>query len=226
MSLCTLESLLAEKMSTRRLPVYLLLDTSGSMQGEPIHAVNVGLQSLAASLRQDPYALESVFISIVTFDMEVREVVPLTAIEDLQVPTIGTPASGATMMGAGLAFVCDKVVGDVRKASDEAKGDWRPLLFLMTDGKPSDTLAFREVIARVKAANFGIVVACAAGHKSDSSVLSQLTDKVVQMDVMDSASFSQFFQWVSSTINQGGLSMGSANAVALPPPPREIQIVI
>ena len=66
-------------MSTRRLPVYLLLDTSGSMQGEPIHAVNVGLQSLAASLRQDPYALESVFISIITFDMEVKEVVPLTA---------------------------------------------------------------------------------------------------------------------------------------------------
>jgi hypothetical protein len=213
-------------MSTRRLPVYLLLDTSGSMQGEPIHAVNVGLQSLAASLRQDPYALESVFISIVTFDMEVNEVVPLTALDELQVPTITTPTSGATMMGAGLSFVCDQVTRDVRRSTGDTKGDWRPLLFLMTDGKPSDTLAFREVIPRVKAANFGTVVACAAGPKSDSSVLHQLTDKVVHMDTMDSASFSQFFQWVSNTINQGSSSIGSANSVALPPPPAEIQIVI
>lgn len=213
-------------MSTRRLPVYLLLDTSGSMQGEPIHAVNVGLQSLAASLRQDPYALESVFISIVTFDIEVKEVVPLTALEDLQVPNITTPTSGATMMGAGLSFICDKVASEVRKSTGDAKGDWRPLLFLMTDGKPSDTLAFQEVLQRVRAANFGMVVACAAGPKSDASVLRRLTDNVVHMDTMDSATFAKFFQWVSSTINQGSSSMGAANSVALPPPPPEVQIVI
>lgn len=213
-------------MSTRRLPVYLLLDTSGSMQGEPIHAVNVGLQSLAASLRQDPYALESVYISIVTFDTDVTEVVPLTALEDLCVPTITTPTSGATMMGAGLTFICDKVAREVRKSSLEAKGDWRPLLFVMTDGKPSDTLAFNEAIPMVKAANFATVVACAAGPKSDSSVLHKLTDKVVQMDTLDSVTFAKFFQWVSSTINQGSSSVGAANSISLPPPPPEVQIVI
>ena len=52
----------------RRLPVYLLLDTSGSMNGEPIQAVNVGLQSLLSSLRSDPHALDTVYISIITFD--------------------------------------------------------------------------------------------------------------------------------------------------------------
>jgi uncharacterized protein YegL len=181
---------------------------------------------LAASLRQDPHALESVFISIVTFDMVVNEVVPLTALEDLQVPTITTPTSGATMMGAGLLFVCDKVAREVRKTTLDSKGDWRPLLFLMTDGKPSDTLAFQEVIPRVRAANFGTVVACAVGPKSDSAVLNQLTDNVVHMDTMDSATFSKFFQWVSSTINQGSSSMGAGNSVALPPPPPEVQIVI
>jgi uncharacterized protein YegL len=196
------------------------------MQGEPIQAVNVGLQSLAASLRQDPHALESVCISIVTFDMEVKEVVPLTALEDLQVPTITTPTSGATMMGAGLMFLCDKVAQEVRKSTADAKGDWRPLLFIMTDGKPSDTLAFQEVIPRVKAANFGTVVACAAGPKSDSAMLHKLTDNVVHMDTMNSATFSKFFQWVSSTINQGSSSMGAANSVTLPPPPPEVQIVI
>ena len=65
-------------MSVRRLPVYILLDTSGSMRGEPIHSVNVGLQSMLSALRQDPYALESVHLSIITFDVEAREYLPLT----------------------------------------------------------------------------------------------------------------------------------------------------
>ena len=42
----------------RRLPVYLLLDTSGSMYGEPIEAVKNGVQTLISTLRSDPYALE------------------------------------------------------------------------------------------------------------------------------------------------------------------------
>ena len=50
----------------RRLPVYILIDTSGSMFGEPIEAVKVGLNDMVATLRQDPYALETVWISIIT----------------------------------------------------------------------------------------------------------------------------------------------------------------
>lgn len=50
---------------TRRLLTYICIDTSGSMRGEPIEAVNVGLQVLL-SLRQNPYALESVHLSITT----------------------------------------------------------------------------------------------------------------------------------------------------------------
>ena len=213
-------------MSTRRLPVFLLLDTSGSMQGEPIHAVNAGLQSLVATLRQDPHALDSVHISIVTFDIEVKEIMPLTALEDLNLPAITTPQSGATMLGAGLSYVCDKVASEVRKTTADTKGDWRPLLFVMTDGKPSDTLAFQEVIPRIKVSNFGSVVACAAGPKADASALGKITDNVVHMDTMDSATFSKFFAWVSSTINQGSSSVGAANSVTLPPPPPEVQMVI
>ena len=41
----------------RRLPVYLVLDTSGSMYGEPIEAVNNGLHTLISTLSSDPYAL-------------------------------------------------------------------------------------------------------------------------------------------------------------------------
>lgn len=46
----------------RRLPIYLLLDTSSSMSGEPITAVQNGLDLLVSTLRQDPYALETAFL--------------------------------------------------------------------------------------------------------------------------------------------------------------------
>ena len=57
----------------RRLPVYLLLDTSGSMYGEPIEAVKNGVQVLVSTLRQDPYALETAYLSIITFDSTAKQ---------------------------------------------------------------------------------------------------------------------------------------------------------
>jgi len=211
-------------MSTRRLPVYLLLDTSGSMRGEPIESVNVGLRSMLASLRQNPYALESVYLSIITFDSTVQEVLPLTALTQLQLPEIVCPNSGATFLGEALEFVCDRLQRDLVKADAEQAGDWRPLLFIMTDGKPSDTLAYEEAIPRVKAAPFAAVIACAAGPKSVPDQLKELTNQVVSLDTMDSATFASFFQWVSAAVVSGGQQAASSNS-SLPPPPPEINLV-
>lgn len=66
---------------SRRLPVYILIDTSGSMRGEPIESVKVGLSDMIASLRLDPYALETVCVSIITFDSKVEQILPLTELE-------------------------------------------------------------------------------------------------------------------------------------------------
>ncbi|MDR0507517.1 MAG: tellurium resistance protein TerY, partial [Dysgonamonadaceae bacterium] len=52
----------------RRLPVYILIQTSGAMRGEPIEAIKVGLETMVSSLRQDPFALESVHLSVITFN--------------------------------------------------------------------------------------------------------------------------------------------------------------
>ena len=213
-------------MNTRRLPVYLLLDTSGSMQGEPIASVNVGLHSMLAALRQNPYALESVNISVITFDIGVKEVLPLTPLEQVVLPQIQCPSSGATMLGAGIEHICDKVDKEVRRSSDNQKGDWRPLLFIMTDGKPSDTHAFNEVIPRLKACDFATVIACAAGPKADPEALKKLTDRVVHLDTMDGTTFTGFFQWVTATVTSGSTSMGATGSLTLPPPPPEVQVVI
>jgi uncharacterized protein YegL len=213
-------------MSIRRLPVYLLLDTSGSMRGEPIQSLKVGVQSLVSSLRQDPHALESVHISLITFDNEARVLSPLESLETFQPPPIECPQSGATMTGAALELLCQCVDKDVRKNTETCKGDWRPLAFLMTDGSPSDTAHYNRMAEEVARRPFASIIACAAGIKAKHEPLRKLTQHIFNLETMDGHSFAGLFQWVSTTVSSGNRSMGAASSIALPPPPPEIQIVI
>ncbi|WP_182419996.1 VWA domain-containing protein [Bartonella sp. HY038] len=210
----------------RRLPVYLLIDTSGSMRGESIHSVNVGVQAMLSMLRQDPYALESVYISIITFDNEAREFVPLTALPDFQFTEITVPNTGGTFTGAALECLMRCMDRDIHRSSGEQKGDWRPLVFLMTDGVPSDAWAYSEAIKGVKIRSFGSIIACAIGPKAGYDHLKQLTDKIVALETLDSSAFSGLFKWVSVNVSSGSSSAGvNGNTNDLPPPPPEIQIV-
>lgn len=210
----------------RRLPVYFLLDTSGSMYGEPIQALNNALSGMINTLRSDAQALDSLWISIITYDREVKEIVPLTELVSFQLPEITCPQSGPTHTGKALEMLHQKVKSDIIKGSSTQKGDWKPLLFIFTDGKPNDLQLYREMIPKIKASNFGAIVCCAAGHMADDSLLKELTDNVVHLDSADSSTLKQFFKWVSETIEQGNKSQGTGESVTLPPPPSEITVVI
>lgn len=211
---------------SRRLPVYLLIDTSGSMKGEPIESVKVGLEAMVSSLRRDPFALESVNISIITFDKDVKQILPLTPLDELQLPQIDTPESGPTHTGQALQLLCEKVDSEIKKSSAEQKGDWRPLLFLMTDGKPSDTQLYRQMIPEVKKLQFASIVACAAGMSAKTEPLKELTDDVYTLETIDSTSFIKFFKWVSDSIGIGNRSFGATDELVLPPPPDEVNVIV
>lgn len=210
----------------RRLPIYLLLDVSGSMMGEPITAVETGLQNLVATLRSDPYALETAYISVITFSDQAQQVVPLTELTQFQPPTLS--AGGTTAMGSALQLLAERIGAEVTKTSAEVKGDWKPVCFMMSDGAPTDDL--KAGIAAIKAAKIGVFVACAAGPGAETSALQSITETVVRLDTADSNTIKAFFKWVSASISTSSQKIDLNKEVQglsdLPPPPPELNMVI
>jgi uncharacterized protein YegL len=198
------------------------------MRGEPIQSVNVGLAAMLTALRQDPYALETVYLSIITFDHQVKELLPLQPLESAQVDDIELPRSGATHMGEGLNKVCDCVERDVITSAADKKGDFRPMLFVMTDGAPSDLMDFDTAVKRIKGMKFSEIIACAAGPKAKQDHLKKFATKTVSLETMDSTGFATYFRWVSASIaaNASGHQNGTEGDITLPPPPDEVQVVL
>lgn len=210
----------------RRLPVYLLLDTSGGMFGEPIQALNNALSGLVNTLRADPMALDSVHLSIITFGKEAIELIPLTEIALFQLPEIICPQTAPRHTGRALELLYENAKRDLIKSTSTQKGDWKPLLFIFTKGAPNDKLDFANAVPKIKSLQFGAIVSCAAGYIKDEFLLKQLSDNVLHLDNADSHTIKQFFKWVSETIGEGGKTQGTGESMILPPPPSELTLVI
>jgi uncharacterized protein YegL len=138
-------------------------------------------------------------------------------------------ASGATALGDALSLLANKANTEVAKTTLEVKGDWKPLVFIMTDGEPTDN--WQNGLAEFKKQKFGMVVACAAGHAANTNILKQITEVVVQLDTADSATIKAFFKWVSASVSTGSQKIESSGKEVtglneLPPPPPEVNIVV
>lgn len=208
----------------RRLPVYLLLDCSGSMTGDPIESVRQGVRALIADLKGDPQALETAYLSVITFDSNAQQVVPLTELLSFQEPNL--QAGGTTAMGAALQLLDQKLDTEVRKSTMTQKGDWKPLVFVMTDGQPTDS--WEDAANRIRSKRVGHIIGCAAGAGADDTVLKKLTEDVFRLDNLSPDTMKAFFKWVSSSIKTTSQSVsqgGAGTKLNLPPPPPQIQIV-
>jgi uncharacterized protein YegL len=203
----------------RRLPVYLVLDCSGSMTGEPIEAVRQGVKALVSDLRGDPMALENAFLSIITFGSAAQQVCPLTELMSFQEPTL--TASGTTSLGEALRLLEQCLEREVHKGTPTQKGDWKPLIFLMTDGQPTDS--WESAADSIKAKRPGNFIACAAGPQGDANLLRRITETVVELKSLQPEQLRAFFKWVSSSIKTASQKVeqatGDAASLNLAPPP-------
>ena len=211
----------------RKLPVYIVIDTSGSMHGENIEAVKNGLQIMAAALKQDPQALETAQVSIITFGADARQVVPMCDLQVFNPPDL--QAAGSTPLGDALSLLYDCANREVVKSTPEKKGDWKPMVFLMTDGMPD--AGWESGLQKFKQGKWGIVVGVGVGGNY-SGVLNQICNGPENVLCITDASqqkLAEFFKWVSSTISVSSTrvdsNQGEASSInQLPPPPQDFAL--
>jgi uncharacterized protein YegL len=182
------------------------------------------VRALVSDLRCDPTALETAHLAVITFADRADQVTPLTELLTFQEPAL--TAGGSTALGAALTLLDARLDGEVRRKTADQKGDYRPLVFLMTDGLPTD--AWQEPADRVKQRKLGNVIACAAGPQADVGPLKHLTENVVKLDNLQPDTLRAYFKWVSDTIKVTSQSVAAAGAgvpVAAPAAPPQIQII-
>ncbi|MDR2533891.1 MAG: VWA domain-containing protein [Tannerellaceae bacterium] len=185
----------------RRLPVYFLIDVSESMAGEPIEYVQDGMASIIRELRKDPYALETVWVSVIAFAGQPKTLTPLQEVASFYPPKF--PIGSGTSLSNGLGHLMYELRKNLEPTTCEQKGDWKPIVFLFTDGVPTDKPSdLQAAIAEWKKnwqrkAN---LVAISFGDNTDSRVLGELTSNVLLFKNADAESYKAFFKWVTSSI--------------------------
>jgi uncharacterized protein YegL len=193
----------------------LVLDTSRSMEGEPIAALNRGLHTLREELMQAPLARKRVEAAIVAFGAAVEVMQDFVAVDAFRPPVL--EARGETPLGAGLLLALDRL--EARKARCRANGVpySRPWVFLITDGMPQGEpvettreamLRIREAESAGKAAIFAVGV-----EGANMKLLTRMTARPPVK--LDGLRFADMFAWLSASTAR--VAAQGDDQVPLPP---------
>lgn len=196
----------------RRLPVFFVLDCSESMIGDNLKKMNDGLQMIVSDLRRDPHALETAWISVIAFAGIARTIVPLHEVLSFYPPRL--PVGSGTHLGAALRELTVQIDTQVRKTTVERKGDWKPVVYLLTDGHPTDDAAAEIQRWKAHYAQKVNLIAIGLGPAADLNVLRQLTENVFHFTEAHEGDFTRFIKWITASVTAHSRSVGETS----PPP--------
>jgi uncharacterized protein YegL len=199
-----------------RCPCVLLLDTSGSMQGDAIEALNQGLLSLKDELVKNSLAARRVEVAIITFDSHINVVQDFVTADQFNPPIL--TAQGLTTMGAGIHKALDMV--QERKSLYRANGIayYRPWVFMITDGEPQGELdhLIEQAAQRlqIEEANKRVAFFTVGVENANMMRLSQLAVRTPLK--LKGLNFIEMFVWLSASMSAVSHSQVDEQ-VALPP---------
>ena len=184
-----------------RCPCVLVVDVSSSMYGDPIDALNRGLAQFGTELKNDPLASLRVEVAIVTFGdgAEVRR--DFVTADRFEAPILY--ANGLTEMAAGVNLALDKIEERKQSYRDNGIDYYRPWLFLITDGAPTET---QEVVYAASrklkdADNEKRVAAFSVGvQRADMRLLAEFSPRTPLM--LQGLEFSSMFVWLSQSMSR------------------------
>ena len=195
-----------------RCALLLVLDNSGSMQGQPIRELNTGLQILRDQLFADSLAAKRVEVGIVTFG-PVQVVSDFTTVQTFIAPeiTIGTDTPMGTAIERGLELL------DQRKASYKSNGIsyYRPWVFLITDGSPTDSVSKATQLIREGEDRKHFMFFAVGVEGADFNTLKMIS--VREPLKLKGLDFRTLFQWLSSSLSSVSKSK-TDEVVTLPNP--------
>jgi len=175
------------------------------MAGEPNVALGTGLRTLLGDLTNDPQVMDTVWLSVITFDSTADQVVPLADINEFRVPELS--ASGSTALGEAFELLGERIADEVRKTTDAQKGDWKPIVFVFTDGEPNE--GWEESVDAFRSQGLATIVACGAGAEVDEETLKYFGDKVVLLKDTQPGTLGTFMKWVTASISVSSKSVGT-----------------
>lgn len=199
-----------------RCPVILLVDTSGSMAGGPIEALNEGLRTFKENVIQDEQASLRVDVAIVGFG-PVELIQDFVTIDQLNPPQL--VAKGLTPMGEAISFALDLL--ESRKVTYRTNGIqyYRPWVFLITDGAPNPDSPWQQASQRLKLAEqqrklsfFAVGV-----QGADMNTLSEVAPPMRPPLMLNGLDFKSMFLWLSDSMVRVSSSTVGGDMVALPP---------
>lgn len=197
----------------RRLPIFIVADVSESMAGEAILQLQDGMELLVRTLRQDPYALETAYISVIAFAGKAKTLTPLTELTTFFPPRL--PVGSGTGLGNVLEHLMREVDSQLIRTTAEKKGDYKPLVFLMTDGRSTDDpSAAIQKWTRFYDTKVNLVV-IGLGPYANLEQLVMISPHIVRFEGSDESSFKKFINWISSSVSTQSRSLSATSSTGV-----------